>query len=55
MNPPSTKISNIDIAVYALYLLGGWRDRIHTEAFVQTSEDLWEVIWKHCLITVLLL
>ena len=31
MNPPSIELSNIDIAVYALYLLGGWRDRIHTE------------------------
>ncbi|MFH2104546.1 MAG: hypothetical protein ABIJ39_14455 [Chloroflexota bacterium] len=32
MNPLSTEnLSNIDIAVYALYLLGGWRDRVHTE------------------------
>jgi hypothetical protein len=30
----STKVdslSNIDIVVYVLYLLGGWRERIHTE------------------------
>lgn len=32
MNPPNTEnLSNIDIVVYALYVLGGWRERIHTE------------------------
>jgi predicted HTH domain antitoxin len=32
MNPPNAdNLSNIDIAVYALYLLGGWRERVHTE------------------------
>ncbi|MFN8385664.1 MAG: hypothetical protein U0X92_04480 [Anaerolineales bacterium] len=27
----SVTLSNIDIVVYALYLLGGWHERIHTE------------------------
>ncbi len=32
MNPPNEEsLSNIDIVVYALYALGGWRERIHTE------------------------
>lgn len=32
MNPPrADSLSNVEIAVYALYLLGGWRERIHTE------------------------
>ncbi len=32
MNPPNAdNLSNIEVAVYALYLLGGWRERVHTE------------------------
>ena len=32
MNPPNAdNLSNIDIVVYALYLLGGWYERVHTE------------------------
>lgn len=32
MNPPNEEsLSNIDIVVYALYALGGWQERIHTE------------------------
>ena len=27
----TSKISNVDIVIYALYLLGGWQERIHTE------------------------
>ena len=35
MNPPTKEnLSNVEIAVYALYLLGGWRERIHTEDIV---------------------
>lgn len=32
MNPPNANsLSNVEIVVYALSLLGGWRERIHTE------------------------
>ena len=32
MNPPNPdSLSNIDIVVYSLYLLGGWHERVHTE------------------------
>ena len=32
MNPPNPdNLSNIDIVVYALYLLGGWHERVHTD------------------------
>jgi len=32
MNPPNPdNLSNVDIVVYALYILGGWHERIHTE------------------------
>ena len=26
-----SKLSNIDVTIYALYKLGGWQKRIHTE------------------------
>jgi hypothetical protein len=28
---PAERLSDIDIALYALYLLGGWQKRVHTE------------------------
>ena len=29
--PNRNEISNIEIVVYSLYILGGWQERIHTE------------------------
>ncbi|MEO0010166.1 MAG: hypothetical protein ABIK51_06585, partial [candidate division WOR-3 bacterium] len=31
MKRKTDSLSDIDIAVYALYILGGWHSRIHTE------------------------
>ena len=31
MKEEPDKLSDIDIALYALYLLGGWQKRVHTE------------------------
>ena len=31
VSEPAERLSDIDIALYALYLLGGWQKRVHTE------------------------
>lgn len=40
MNPNKDAITSIDIAVYALFLLGGWQNRIHTEDIAMKCFEL---------------
>jgi len=35
-----TKLSDVDVVLYALYLLGGWQERVHTEDIALKSYEL---------------